>query len=66
MRMTLEFWDFETSTPAFFLHHVAIVGLCALLSYGLVKLLPGAQQNLGAGPGTSLIGTRRTLSGFPL
>ena len=42
MRMTLEFWDFETSTPAFFLHHVAIVGLCALLSYCLVKLLPRA------------------------
>ena len=42
MRMTLEFWDFETSTPAFFLHHVAIVGLCALLSYCLVKLLPKA------------------------
>jgi hypothetical protein len=42
MRMTLEFWDFETSTLAFFLHHVAIVGLCALLSYCLVKLLPRA------------------------
>ena len=42
MRMTLEFWDFETSTPAFFLHHVAIVGLCALLSYCLVRLLPKA------------------------
>ncbi len=42
MRVTLEFWDFETSTPAFFLHHVAIVGLCALLSYCLVKLLPRA------------------------
>ncbi|GEO18480.1 hypothetical protein MAE02_61760 [Microvirga aerophila] len=42
MRTTLEFWDFETSTPAFFLHHVAIVGLCALLSYCLVKLLPKA------------------------
>jgi hypothetical protein len=42
MWMTLEFWDFETSTPAFFLHHVAIVGLCALLSYCLVKLLPRA------------------------
>lgn len=42
MRVTFEFWDFETSTPAFFLHHVAIVGLCALLSYCLVKLLPKA------------------------
>jgi hypothetical protein len=42
MRMTFEFWDFETSTPAFFLHHVAIVGLCALLSYCLVKLIPKA------------------------
>ena len=42
MRVTLEFWDFETSTPAFFLHHVAIVGLCALLSYCLVRLLPKA------------------------
>jgi hypothetical protein len=42
MQMTFEFRDFETSTPAFFLHHVAIVGLCALLSYCLVKLLPRA------------------------
>ena len=42
MRVTLEFWDFETSTPAFLLHHVAIVGLCALLSYCLVRLLPKA------------------------
>ncbi|MGF9764881.1 DUF4405 domain-containing protein [Microvirga sp. 0TCS3.31] len=42
MRVTLEFWDFGASTPAFLLHHVAIVGLCALLSYCLVKLLPKA------------------------
>lgn len=42
MRMTFEFWDFETSAPAFFLHHVAIVGLCALLSHCLAKLLPKA------------------------
>ena len=42
MRVTLEFWDFETSTPAFFLHHVAIVGLCAQLTDGLVRLLPKA------------------------
>jgi hypothetical protein len=42
MHMTLEFWDFETSTPAFFLHHIAIVGLCALLSHYFVKLLSGA------------------------
>lgn len=42
MRMTFEFWDFETSTSAFFLHLMAIVGLCALLTYGLVRLLPKA------------------------
>jgi hypothetical protein len=42
MRMMVEFWDSETSTPAFFLHHVAIVGLCALLSHCLVKMLPKA------------------------
>jgi hypothetical protein len=40
--MTFEFWDFETSTSAFFLHLMAIVGLCALLTYGLVRLLPKA------------------------
>ena len=37
MQMKLEFWDFETSTPAFFLHHIAIVGLYALLSYYFAK-----------------------------
>jgi hypothetical protein len=38
MQVTFEFWDFETSTQAFFLHHMAIVGLCALLSHYFVRL----------------------------
>ena len=33
MQMSLVGWDFATSTPAFFLHHVAIVGLCASVAH---------------------------------
>ena len=29
MQTTMEFWDFEASTPAFFVHLVGIIGLCA-------------------------------------
>lgn len=33
MQMSMVGWDFTTSTPAFFLHHVAIVGLCAAMAH---------------------------------
>lgn len=33
MQMSLVGWDFTTSTPAFFLHHVGIVALCASLAH---------------------------------
>jgi hypothetical protein len=33
MEMSFEFWDFERATIAFFLHHLAIIGLCAFISH---------------------------------
>lgn len=39
MEMSFEYWDFETSAPAFFLHHIAIVGLCAFVVHYLLKLV---------------------------
>jgi hypothetical protein len=33
MQMSLDVWDFSTSTPAFFAYHLAVIGLFALLSY---------------------------------
>ena len=35
MQVTMDFWDFQTSTAAFFFHHIAIIGLCAsVFHYG--------------------------------
>lgn len=39
MQMSLVGWDFEASTPAFFLHHVAIVGLCASVAHYAMMVL---------------------------
>jgi hypothetical protein len=33
LQMSLVGWDFEASTPAFFLHHAAIIGLCASMAH---------------------------------
>jgi hypothetical protein len=33
LQMTLDLWDFETSTPTFFVHHLSIVGMCAFLAH---------------------------------
>ena len=33
MQMSLDSWDFATSTPAFFVHHIAVIGLFAFLAH---------------------------------
>ncbi|SJM33956.1 hypothetical protein BQ8482_380139 [Mesorhizobium delmotii] len=35
--MTMDLWNFEASAPAFFVHHVAIVGMCACLAHYAMK-----------------------------
>lgn len=36
MQFSMEFWDFQSATLAFFLHHAAIIGLGAVIGhYGL-------------------------------
>ncbi|RUU12067.1 DUF4405 domain-containing protein [Mesorhizobium sp. M7A.T.Ca.TU.009.01.3.2] len=47
MQMTFEFWDFERAALAFFLHHIAIVGLFACLSHYSLKAL---QRRRGRAP----------------
>lgn len=39
MRMSLVGWNFETSTPAFFVHHIAVIGLFAFLAYHALMLI---------------------------
>lgn len=39
MQTSLVGWDFATSTPAFFLHHVAIAGLCASVAHYAMMVL---------------------------
>jgi hypothetical protein len=39
MQMRFEFWDFQAATPAFFLHHIAIIGLCSFLAHYSLKLI---------------------------
>jgi hypothetical protein len=42
MQFSMEFWDFQSATAAFFLHHAAIIGLGAVVGhYGLLVLQPG-------------------------
>ncbi|UVK41704.1 DUF4405 domain-containing protein [Mesorhizobium sp. AR10] len=44
MQMTIEFWDFQTSTAAFFVHHVAIIGLCMFVAHYGLRLLQKPRQ----------------------
>jgi hypothetical protein len=37
MQPTMEFWDFEVATPAFFGHLVAIIGLCTFAAHYTLK-----------------------------
>lgn len=39
MQPTMEFWDFEAATPAFFSHLIGIVGLLAVCSHGAANAL---------------------------
>lgn len=39
MRMTLDWWDFEADAAGFFLHCVAVGGLCACLTYYANRLI---------------------------
>jgi hypothetical protein len=39
MEMSFEYWDFETATLVFFLHLIAIVGLCAFVVHYLLKFV---------------------------
>jgi hypothetical protein len=39
MQMSFDFWDFQTATLAFFLHHIAIIGLCVFLTHYSLKLI---------------------------
>ena len=41
MQMSLDGWDFATSTPAFFVHHLAVIGLFAFLAYYASMLIRG-------------------------
>jgi hypothetical protein len=54
MQVIFEFWDFESKTLAFFLHYMAIIGLCAFLSQKL-------QGEGSHGPITAPLGTMTTL-----
>ena len=44
MQTTIEFWDFQTSTAAFFVHHAAIIGLCVFVSHYGLRLLKTPRQ----------------------
>lgn len=39
MQPTMEFWDFEAATPAFFGHLIGIVGLLAVCSHNALNAL---------------------------
>ena len=41
LQVTIDFWDFEASTPAFFAQHLAIVGMCAFLAHYAMKWMQG-------------------------
>lgn len=48
MQMSLVGWDFATSTPAFFLHHATIVGLCASAAHYAVMFFKSRRINTRA------------------
>lgn len=39
MELTMEFWDFQNATTAFFLHHAAIIALGAFIGHYTLRLL---------------------------
>ncbi len=41
MQMSLDGWDFATSTPAFFVHQIGVIGLFAFLAYYASMLIEG-------------------------
>lgn len=45
MQMSLVGWDFATSMPAFFLHHLAIVALCASVAHYAMMFLKNRRTN---------------------
>lgn len=52
MQVSLFPWDFGTSTTAFFVHHVAIIGLFAFLSHNLMLVLKNRKS--GTAPGRAV------------
>ncbi|MBP2486220.1 hypothetical protein JOH50_001947 [Rhizobium leguminosarum] len=44
MQMSFDFWDFQTATPAFFLHHIAIIGLFVFITHYGLKLIRGRKR----------------------
>lgn len=46
MLPTMEFWDFEAATPAFFVHLIAIIGLCSSTAHYTAKLLQVRKSTL--------------------
>ena len=43
MRMTLDWWNFEESVAGFFVHCIAVSGLCISVTYYATKLLGGSK-----------------------
>lgn len=52
MQTSFESWDFETATMAFFLHHIAIIGLCAFLAHYSLKLIKALKRRRAHRPST--------------
>ena len=42
--VTLNMWDFNTRTPAFFVNYLSIIGLCAAVSYYASRLSPSRRK----------------------
>lgn len=49
MQMTLDWWNFEESVAGFFIHCIAIAGLCIFLTYYAMKWLP-TRNAVSSGP----------------
>jgi hypothetical protein len=45
MQMSLSGWDFTTSTSAFFVHHLAVIGLFAFLAYCVSMLIRSGRSS---------------------
>nr|WP_314257377.1 DUF4405 domain-containing protein [uncultured Devosia sp.] len=46
MQFSMEFWDFQNATVAFFLHHAAIIGLGAVIGHYTLHLVQTRRRKL--------------------